>query len=36
MGHPFDDANTYVYPDGSGRECRTCRAARRSGKRLVT
>ena len=35
MGHPFDPANTYVSRDG-GRECRTCRAARRSGKRMVT
>jgi len=24
-GHPFDDANTYRYPDGrNGRKCRTC------------
>jgi hypothetical protein len=23
-GHPFDEANTYRYPDG-GRECRRCR-----------
>jgi hypothetical protein len=25
-GHPYDEANTYVRPDG-GRECRICRNA---------
>jgi hypothetical protein len=23
-GHPFDEANTYVRPDGRGRQCRAC------------
>lgn len=23
-GHPYDEANTYVRPDGRGRECRAC------------
>jgi hypothetical protein len=27
-GHPFDAANTYTYPDGSGRDCRRCTADR--------
>lgn len=27
-GHPFNDENTYVFPDGR-RDCRTCRAASR-------
>lgn len=26
--HPYDEENTYVYPDGS-RDCRICRRARR-------
>lgn len=26
-GHPFDEANTYLYPDGK-RDCRTCRRLR--------
>lgn len=26
QGHPFDDANTYLRPDGKGRDCRTCRS----------
>lgn len=25
-GHPYDAANTYLRPDGKGRDCRTCRA----------
>lgn len=25
-GHPYDDENTYVYPNGRHRACRTCRA----------
>lgn len=24
-GHPYDKVNTYIRPDGKGRECRTCR-----------
>jgi hypothetical protein len=27
-GHPFDEANTYLKSDGSGRECRACRRLR--------
>ena len=26
-GHPFDDANTYVYPNRRKRTCKTCRRA---------
>jgi hypothetical protein len=29
-GHPFDEANTYVRPRGTGRDCRTCRAERKA------
>ena len=25
QGHAFDEANTYLRPDGRGRECRACR-----------
>lgn len=28
QGHPYDAANTYVRPDGKGRDCLTCRRAR--------
>lgn len=28
QGHEFDETNTYWRPDGKGRDCRTCRAAR--------
>jgi hypothetical protein len=28
-GHPFTDDNTYMRPDGRGRECRACRNNRR-------
>lgn len=27
-GHPYDDENTYVRPDGKGRDCRICRKRR--------
>lgn len=27
-GHPFDETNTYIRPDGGGRVCRRCRADR--------
>ena len=27
-GHPYDEANTYVRPDGKGRGCMTCRKLR--------
>ena len=36
VGHPFDAENTYLRPDGTGRDCRKCREiveARRRGKR---
>ena len=26
-GHPYDEENTYVRPDGRGRDCRECRRA---------
>lgn len=29
-GHEFTPDNTYVRPDGRGRECRACRTARRT------
>jgi hypothetical protein len=32
-GHPFTEANTYMRPDGRGRECRACRANRRRARR---
>jgi len=28
-GHPFTEDNTYMRPDGRGRECRACRNNRR-------
>jgi hypothetical protein len=28
-GHTFTEANTYMRPDGRGRECRACRSNRR-------
>lgn len=27
-GHEYDEANTYLRPDGAGRDCRSCRSAR--------
>lgn len=33
-GHPFDDANTYVMPDGA-RRCRQCQAAQRRARRVA-
>ena len=30
FGHPFDETNTYVRPDGKGRQCRAC--CRRRGR----
>lgn len=27
-GHPFDEANTYIRPDGSGRNCKACQRQR--------
>lgn len=32
-GHPYDEENTYWRPDGSGRECMTCRRTRQLVKR---
>ena len=31
-GHPYDASNTYHRPDGTGRDCRTCRAAARTDR----
>lgn len=30
-GHAYDEANTYFRPDGTGRDCKKCRAARQRG-----
>ncbi len=36
QGHPYDEANTYLRPDGKGRDCRKCRtAASRTRKRKI-
>ena len=38
-GHPFDEANTYYYLDGRGRQCKQCwkdRAAKRKAKKSGT
>lgn len=32
-GHPYDDTNTYMRPDGGGRDCRKCRAATEARRR---
>lgn len=32
-GHEFDDENTYWFPDGSGRGCRTCRRATNANRK---
>lgn len=32
-GHEFNDENTYWFPDGSGRGCRTCRRAANANRR---
>ena len=32
-GHPYDAENTYVRPDGSTRDCRTCKAVARRKSR---
>lgn len=32
-GHPFDEDNTYIYPNGRHRECRTCRRASKIARR---
>lgn len=31
QGHPYDEANTYVRPDGRGRGCQACRRAANLG-----
>jgi hypothetical protein len=31
-GHPYDEENTYVRPDGRGRECRACKRNRPRGR----
>jgi hypothetical protein len=39
QGHLYDEANTYHYPDGSGRKCRAChreeQARYKAAKRLA-
>lgn len=32
-GHSYDKANTYIKPDGTGRDCKTCRAERSRSSR---
>lgn len=34
-GHPFDEANTYVRPNGGGRTCRACYARAKTAKPRV-
>jgi hypothetical protein len=33
QGHPYDEANTYIRPDGRGRDCRICRNDRQRLRR---
>lgn len=35
-GHPYDETNTYLRPDGKGRDCLTCRRARSADRRRIT
>lgn len=35
-GHPYDEANTYVRPDGKGRGCKQCMYDRNKARRLAT
>jgi len=36
QGHPYDEANTYLRPDGKGRDCRQCRRLRNARRRSVS
>lgn len=35
-GHPYDEVNTYVRPDGKGRGCKQCMYDRNKARRLAT